>query len=144
MKQIQAIKHATEGLILLIGFLTSLYCVSSGILIRDGHLTHFWTIPIVFFGVGMLIGKCHEDGMKIPWWVSFLYTKLAAGTWMGLSFGAVLILNDWYDNPNDGKLEPLFTAAGLSSAGVLAAETWCERTFHKDNEIDGATPEKTN
>ncbi len=72
-----------------------------------------------------------SESETIPRWVLFLGSNLAIGASAGLSFGAFLILNDWYANPDNSLYEPLFTATGLSGAGVLSAQRWLEQVRKK-------------
>lgn len=123
--------YAVEGLVGLQAFLlvASIF-PSGGSLVSDKRLTDFWIIPVLFVFVAVLLTKIAEDGESLPRGVYVVYSALASGTWLGLSFGAVLILNQWYAAPGDGHWEPLFTATGLSSAGVLAADR-AVRRLHK-------------
>ncbi len=136
MKQLKVILYAVEILIILIPFITITLCFpSGGILTQNGHLTDFWAIPAAFLVAAAFLDKISEDKIKIPQWVVFLCSKIATGVGLGLSFGAILILNEWYANPDNGMWEPLFTATGLSGAGVLTAERWFERIRKKEQSV---------
>ena len=90
-------------------------------LVADGKLTNFWVLPMAFLGTALVLDRFAELG-RIPSWFLSLVSAVAGGTWLGLSLGAVLILNAWYADPGAARWEPLFAATGLSAAGVLAAD----------------------
>lgn len=136
MKHSKLLLSALETLIILTSFIAITSCFpTGGILTKNGHLTGFWVIPVMFLIAAAFLDKISEDKTKIPAWVISLCSKFAIGVGGGLSFGAVLILNEWYTNPDNGTWEPLFTATGLSGAGVLTAERLFERIRRKQQDV---------
>ncbi len=125
--------NAIGGLIIFISFISSArYFPTGGVLTQKGTLLELWLIPVVFLGVAVYLDKFTEGGAKIPWWIAFLCARASGGVWLGLSLGAVLILNEWYSNPEDGSWEPLFTATALSAAGVMAAQRWFDKMLKNE------------
>ncbi len=111
MRQPKEILYAVEGLIIFIPFIIiTLRFPSGGILTQSEHLTIFGGIWATFSRAAVFLEKVSEDKNEIPQWVAFLCSRLAAGVGLGLSFGAILILNEWYANPDNGMWEPLSTA----------------------------------
>jgi hypothetical protein len=123
-----AVLGFSEGCILTAAFLGVVWCSRiEGILIQNEGLISFWIIPIVFFAVAMVLERCSGARANIPWWVPWACARAAAGVWLGLSFRAVLVVNEWYAHPAMATWEPLFSAVGLSAAGVLATERWLDK-----------------
>jgi hypothetical protein len=136
MKNIKTLLFAVEILIILTSFIAITSCFpTGGVFTQNGRLTNFWIIPTTFLLVAAFLDKISEDKTKIPSWAIFLCSKFAIGVGAGLSFGALLILNEWYVNPDNGIWEPLFTATGLSGAGVLTAERLFERIRKKQQDV---------
>jgi hypothetical protein len=136
MKNSKMLLYGAEALI----FCTSSIAITScfpagGVLTQNGRLTDFWGIPAIFLIAAAFLDKISEEKTRIPSWVIFLFSKLAVGVGAGLSFGAFLILNEWYANPDNGMWEPLFTATGLSGVGVLTAERVFEKIRKRQQEI---------
>jgi len=119
----EGLRYAAEAVPTMGAFLLILiFYPSQNNLTRNANLIELWAIPIFFYVLAGFISKVSDDGVKIPAWVYYLFSRVAAGAWLGLSFRAVLILNLWYADPSQGTWEPLFTATGLSGAGVMAAQ----------------------
>jgi hypothetical protein len=137
MKNLKISLYTAESLIIFTSFIAiTSFFPTGGVLTQNGRLTDFWVIPTIFLGVAVFLEKISEDKIKIPSWAIFLCSKFAAGVGLGLSFGAILILNEWYANPDNGMWEPLFTATGLSGAGVLTAERFFERLRKKQQDVE--------
>lgn len=132
MNNLQRLVIIVPSLIVLIAFLvTIMFCFPNGnVLPQNGRLMKFWIIPGIFLMTVASLNQISESE-TIPRWVLFLGSNLAIGASAGLSFGAFLILNDWYANPDNSLYEPLFTATGLSGAGVLSAQRWLEQVRKK-------------
>jgi hypothetical protein len=93
---------------------------SGGFLTENSRLTGFLGIPVILASVAALLEHMSKGTPKVPSWFFILYSKFVFGVGSGLSLGALLILNEWYANPDNGTWEPLFTATGLCGASVLA------------------------
>ena len=133
MKKTKAVLHVAEGVTIFLSFIGISSCFpSGGILTQNESLLDFWAVPMAFLAVAVILEKCSQYELRIPWWIAPLCSSVAAGVWLGLSLGAVLILNEWYVDPENGTWEPLFTATGLSAAGVLAAERWYKKIHGKE------------
>ena len=113
----------TEGWILLWTFIfTVLLFPIHGLLDQNGDFTALWAAPALFIMAAFALDKLSESQIEIPQWVFVLISSAAQGVWLAFSLQALLILNSWYAEPELSTWEPLFTATGLSSAGVLLAE----------------------
>jgi hypothetical protein len=116
-------RYAETG-VALIAFIGVASCFPSGYpLVLDNSLINFWALPAAFLLAWSFLDFLKERNEKIPKIVPIILSGLANGAWSGLSFGSVLILNQWYANPEVGTWEPLLVAAGFSSAAILAVNT---------------------
>lgn len=133
MKQQNIGLFAVEMLLVPIPLFSIASCFpSGGVLIQNGSLTFLWAIPLGFIFAAATLQMFADQGVKIPSWLLFVFSRLSRGAYLGLSLGAILILNKWYADPSISTCEPLFTATGLSGAGVLIAERWVEKTRKKE------------
>jgi hypothetical protein len=120
---------AFESILVFFSFgLTLMYMPIRGRLSQSDNFTDFWVLPAIFIGIAVALAKLTEDGMRILPVLFWSYSRIASGAWLALSFENIFILNDWYLKPDSANWEPLFTANGLSIAGVLVAQSWVERT----------------
>jgi hypothetical protein len=113
-----------ENGVALIAFLGIAQCFPSGYpLVSNNSLLNFWFLPFAFLLAWGFLDSVKEENGKIPMIVPIILSGVANGVWSGLSFGSVLILNEWYANPEIGTWEPLLTATGFSSAAILTVNT---------------------
>jgi hypothetical protein len=118
------VKHFIEYGVVFISFIGVASCFPSGYpLVLDNSLINFWALPAVFWMAWSFLDLLKENNAKIPEIVPIILSGLANGAWSGLSFGSVLILNQWYTNPEVGTWEPLLVATGFSSAVILTVNT---------------------
>lgn len=113
-----------EGAIILAGFgITVVWFNSGEFLTSSPSLLPFWFLPLIFCGTAVLFKKLAAAGVNMHWLFHYIFYSIAGGTWLGLSLESVLILNEWYrSSGSNGRLEPLFTATGLSTAAILTAQ----------------------
>jgi hypothetical protein len=135
MKKLKMAMYALEALLTVVSFLIVVHFFpTGGALTKNNSLMDFWVIPVITLLIAAVLEQLSDDKVKIPLWTTILCSRVAAGVGLGLSFGAILILNEWYATPDQGTWEPLFTATGLSSAGVLAAQNRIEKIRKKRND----------
>lgn len=128
-KNSPAILETLEGFSILLSFILTLSYFPIRDLLNQNHdFTEFWLIPALFFILALILDTISEDRtIKIPQWIFVLISSLANGVWLALSLETLSVLNSWYAEPEVSTWEPLFTATGLSSAGVLAAQRYIEK-----------------
>ncbi|HHP5356383.1 TPA: hypothetical protein ACSCXL_000844 [Aeromonas veronii] len=105
-------KFLTVGTLFLVA---SVFPSCEAILVENS-LTGFWVIPAVALVIVALLEDAIKKGFEPPVLTINLLESVAAGIGGGGSFGATLILNEWYANPNGGLYEPLFAATTLASS----------------------------
>lgn len=113
-------ERSIETVVTLIAFICMALCFPSGYpLVLKDSLINFWILPAVFLIAWSILDSLQENSENIPNIVPVFLSGLANGAWSGLSLGSVLILNQWYANPEVGTWEPLLVATGFSSAAIL-------------------------
>jgi hypothetical protein len=95
-------------------------------LTQNGHLTGFLDISIILAAFAAFLDHVSKTTPKCPSWFFVLYSNIAFGVGSGFSLGALLVLDAWYANPDNGTWEPLFTATGLCGASAVAIGKYVE------------------
>lgn len=111
-----------EGVILLISFsITIAFFKIEGFLSGSGSLPSLLVFPLLFYMPSFFSSITKNSGVLRSGLLYALFLQSARGTGAGLSIMTGEILHQWYLNPDNGQLEPLFTAMGLTSAAVVSA-----------------------
>ncbi|OOQ67451.1 hypothetical protein C1S86_25390 [Vibrio parahaemolyticus] len=88
-------------------------------LVVDNNLFGFWGIPALFVLIRAFLEDLVSKGARPSAVAVGVLASVTNGVWAGLSLGSVLILNEWFANPDAGNYEPLLIATTLASAAVL-------------------------
>ena len=129
-----------EGFIVFAAFCAvffPLFLPSSNLLEIHSNLSVVFGIAAVCIAVKLYLVQVDISLSRTYQRAFFYYHRIVAGVGLGLTLGTIVVLGKWYEEPDLGKWEPLFTATGLSSAGVVWCERWAaEQT--KANETEGS------
>lgn len=129
-------KSNLEGLLAFISFsLIANVFPEGGFLIKNNTLIDFWSVPFVFVGAATLIKKVKSVQNIVPSYILIFFKATSGGAFIALTYGSILILNEWYFYPEQASWEPLFVATGLSSSGVYMAYKFFHKTMIEQEKL---------
>lgn len=95
---------------------------SGGPLIKNESLSELWIVPMIFIWLALTLDQWTDNGVEVRPWLLITCDYASSGTVLGLYWGAIQIINQWYKNPDKGTCEPLLTATLISVSGILLAQ----------------------
>ena len=95
---------------------------TSNLLSGKGDLSTLLLIAVLFVLPLLFIKPDYQLRNPILKLGCFLLASSARGVGIGLLACAGLTLNRWYNHPDSGQLEPLFTALTLCAGSILTSE----------------------
>ncbi|CAH6812796.1 membrane hypothetical protein [Vibrio chagasii] len=112
-------------------FFVAMEFPDGGSFLKKDSLVAFWFIPAFFIGAAVLMQKVLDDGNALNPVVLTFFKLTSFGALLGLTYGSVITLNNWYIDADTARWEPLFVATGLSTSGVYFTFSYFNRQLKK-------------